>query len=33
MEHTTFKFIAEKIAKDHLCEFDDYYERLEKMEK
>ena len=33
LEHTTDKTVAEKIAKDHLCEIPDYYDRLEKMEK
>lgn len=32
MEHTTNKFISEKIAKDHLAEFSDYYTALKKME-
>lgn len=32
-EHTPCKIIAERIAKDHLTEFGDYYTRLEKMEK
>jgi len=33
MEHTTDKRIAEKIARDHLKEFPDYYTRLARMEK
>jgi len=33
MEHTTFEFIAEKIAKDHLSESTDYYKYLYEMEK
>ena len=33
MEHTDCKLIAEKIAKDHLSEYSDYYTRLEKIEK
>lgn len=33
MEHTTSPIIAEKIAKDHLAEIDNYYTRLAKMEK
>lgn len=32
-EHTTCKFIAEKIAKDHLAEIEDYYTRLANMEQ
>lgn len=32
MEHTTNRFIAEKIAKQHLCEFPSYYKALKKME-
>ena len=32
-EHTSSQFIAERIAKDHLSEFPDYYTRLAKMEK
>jgi len=32
-EHTDSKKIAKKIAKDHLSEIPDYYERLDKMEK
>jgi len=31
-EHTDFPEIAEKIARDHLGEISDYYDRLEKME-
>jgi len=33
MEHTDCPIIAERIAKDHLAEFPDYYTRLQKMEK
>lgn len=33
MEHTSEPLVAEKIAKDHLAEIPDYYDRLEKMEK
>ena len=33
MEHTTNKFISEKIAKDHLAEFSDYYTALYEMEE
>lgn len=32
IEHTPNKLIAEKIAKDHLSEIDDYYTHLSKME-
>jgi len=32
-EHTRDKSLAKEIAKDHLSEFPDYYDRLEKMEK
>jgi len=32
MEHTSDRNIARKIALDHLVEFPDYYDRLEKME-
>lgn len=32
MEHTTNPLIAERIAKDHLSEIQDYYTRLAKME-
>lgn len=32
MEHTTDTDLAEKISKDHLAEFPDYYTRLEKLE-
>lgn len=32
-EHTSNHELAKKIAKDHLVEFPDYYNRLEKMEK
>jgi len=31
-EHMPYQSIAEKIAKDHLAEFPDYYTRLKKME-
>ena len=31
-EHTTNPLIAERISKDHLSEFPDYYTRLKKME-
>jgi len=33
MEHTSNKIMAERIAKDHLTEINDYYTRLTKMEK
>ena len=33
MEHTSSKFLAERISKDHLAEFPDYYTRLAKMEE
>ena len=33
MEHTSNKIMAERIAKDHLTEIEDYYTRLIKMEK
>jgi hypothetical protein len=33
MEHTSNKIIAEKIARDHLTEFPDYYTALAEMEK
>ena len=33
MEHTTSRDLAERIARDHLAEIPDYYDRLEKMEK
>lgn len=33
MEHTTDKEKATEIATDHISEFPDYYDRLEKMEK
>lgn len=33
MKHTDDPKIAEEIAKDHLSEMDDYYDRLEKIEK
>ena len=33
MEHTDCPLIAERIAKDHLMEFPDYYTRLIKMEQ
>ena len=32
MEHTTSKAEAREIALDHLSEFPDYYDRLEKVE-
>lgn len=32
MEHTDDKQVALEIARDHICEFSDYYTRLEKME-
>ncbi len=32
MEHTINKRIATKIAKQHLCEFPNYYTELVKME-
>lgn len=32
-EHTDFPSIAQRIAKDHLSEFPDYYSRLIKMQK
>jgi len=33
MQHTSNKIMAERIAKDHLTEINDYYTRLIKMEK
>lgn len=33
LEHTKDPAVAKKIALDHLAEFPDYYERLDKMEK
>lgn len=33
MEHTKDSKLASKIAKDHLVELPDYYDRLEKIEK
>lgn len=33
LEHTTDKAIAKEIALDHLNEFPDYYDRLEKTEE
>ena len=33
MEHVSNKWIAKRIALDHLAEFPDYYTRLVKMEK
>lgn len=33
MEHTDNKDIAKNIAKDHLSEFENYYDALIKMEK
>lgn len=32
-EHTTNPLIAKRIALDHLAEIDDYYTRLDKMER
>jgi len=32
MEHTRSKKVAERIAKDHLGEFTNYYTELKKME-
>ena len=32
LEHTTDKAVAKEIALDHLNEFPDYYDRLEKAE-
>lgn len=32
MEHTTNPAIAEEIAKDHLSEVADYYNKIEKLE-
>ena len=32
MEHTTDQNVAAEIARDHLMEFADYYDRLEKVE-
>ena len=32
LEHTSDRKVSEKIAKDHLREFPDYYTRLKKME-
>jgi len=32
-EHTNNEMLAKKIAMDHLAEIDDYYSRLDKMEK
>ena len=32
-EHTDSVFLATQIAKDHLAEIPDYYDRLEIMEK
>ena len=31
-EHTTDKNVARRIAMDHLAEYPDYYQRLDKME-
>ena len=31
-EHTTSASVAERIARHHLCEFPDYYTRLDRME-
>jgi hypothetical protein len=33
LEHTTDRNVAAEIALDHLNEFPDYYDRLEKVEK
>ena len=33
MEHTKDEELAKKIAMDHLFEFPDYYDRLDKIEK
>jgi hypothetical protein len=33
LEHTTDKNIAREIALDHIAEYVDYYDRLEKVEK
>jgi len=33
LEHTTDRAIAKEIALDHLNEFPDYYDRLEKVER
>lgn len=33
MEHTNSPRVAEKIAKQHLCESSKYYEALKQMEK
>ena len=33
LEHTPDRDVAEEIAMDHLTEFPDYYEALDKMEK
>ena len=33
LEHTTDKNVAREIALDHLSEYPDYYDRLEKVEK
>lgn len=33
LEHTTDKHVAQEIALDHLNEYPDYYDRLEKVEK
>jgi len=32
-EHTTSAGVAERIARHHLCEFADYYTRLDRMEE
>lgn len=32
-EHTTHKQVADEIARDHLGEMPDYYDKLDKMEK
>ena len=33
LEHTDSKKVAERIAKQHLCEFPNYYTELVKLEK
>jgi hypothetical protein len=33
LEHTNDRALAKEIAIDHLMEFPDYYDRLEKMEQ
>lgn len=32
-EHTTDPRVAERIARHHLCEYADYYTRLDRMEE